>query len=543
MKKRFIWILIPLLLTALAFSRPAEHYFEIAKNLDIFATLFKEVNTFYVDEVNPETLMRKGIDEMLLTLDPYTDFMTEAEAESFKVNTTGQYAGIGALIGIIRNQIYITHPYEGFPARRAGLQVGDQVLLVNGVPTTGLNTTQVSQMLKGQPKTEVNLSIRRAGKEVSFTIKRERINLKNVTYTGMVDPITGYIRLDEFTPNAAREVQESVRNLKSQGAKQLILDLRNNPGGLLHEAVNIVSLFLPKGTEIVKTKGKVQEWNKTYVTLNPPDDLDIPLAILVGSETASAAEIVSGSLQDYDRAVLVGTRTFGKGLVQTTRPLAYNSQLKITTARYYIPSGRCIQALDYAKRDEAGRATRVADSLRTAFKTRNGRVVYDGGGLEPDLVVPDPSSSVLVEALAASDLLFLFAAQYQAEHPIPPADFKISEAVYSEFRQYLTRNNFTYTTILEHELGQLQHLAKSEAAGAEIEARISDIRKSLKQAKEKDFIDNKEEVKALLRNELAFHYGLYETQAKVSLPEDPGVLEARRILGNQQQYLQLLTKK
>ena len=345
MRRKLTWLISLVVLSAsiVAFREPAERYFDIAKSLDIFATLFKEVNAYYVDEIEPEKLIRKSIDGMLESLDPYTDFIPEEEIESFRITTTGQYGGIGALIGVINNKTVITDPYPGFPAYKAGLKVGDEIIAVDGIPVTGKSTADISNLLKGQPRTEVSVTIRRYGvPDFTTTIKREKINISNLAYHGMIEPGVGYIKLDDFTPGAGKEVADAVMALKQQGAEKLILDLRDNPGGLLHEAVNVVSIFVPKGSEVVSTRGKVAEWNKKYTTLNNPIDTAIPLAVLTSEGSASASEIVAGALQDYDRAVLVGKKTFGKGLVQTTRSLSYNSQLKVTTAKYYIPSGRCI---------------------------------------------------------------------------------------------------------------------------------------------------------------------------------------------------------
>ncbi|MEQ8424135.1 MAG: S41 family peptidase, partial [Cyclobacteriaceae bacterium] len=333
LKKGFIvTFLVVGTLIGFSFSAPAEKYFDIAKSLDIFATLFKEVNAYYVDEVDPKDLVDKGINGMLESLDPYTDYISEENLEDFSIQTTGQYAGIGALIGVINNKTMITNPYEGFPANKAGLKVGDQIISVDGINVEGKTTSEVSTLLKGKPNTEVKLVTRRLGKEkdISLTIKRQKIKLTNVIYQGIVGQDIGYIKLDDFTPGASKEVEDAVIALKKQGAKKLILDLRDNPGGLLYEAVNIVNLFIPKGLEVVSTKGKVKDWNKTYVSLNNPIDTTTPLAILTSGGSASASEIVAGALQDYDRAILVGQQTFGKGLVQTTRPLSYNAQLKVT---------------------------------------------------------------------------------------------------------------------------------------------------------------------------------------------------------------------
>ena len=365
MWRRYKWpvVLALLIVVAFAFRTPAEKYFDIAKSLDIFATLFKEVNAYYVDEVDPQKLIRKGIDGMLESLDPYTDYIPEDELESFRITTTGQYGGIGALIGVVNKKTVVTHPYKSFPAYRSGIKVGDEIISIDGKNVQGKSTSEISSMLKGQAKTEVEVKVKRVGKkeDLVFKLRRERISISNVTYYTLVDSEIGYIKLDDFTPGASREVAEAVTELKEQGAKKFILDLRENPGGLLHEAVNIVNLFVPKGVEVVSTKGKAEEWNKKYSTLNNPLDTEVPIVVLTSGGSASASEIVAGSLQDYDRAVLIGEKTFGKGLVQTTRPLAYNAQLKVTTAKYHIPSGRCIQALDYTHRKDDGSVDKFAD--------------------------------------------------------------------------------------------------------------------------------------------------------------------------------------
>ncbi|MBA4146121.1 MAG: peptidase S41, partial [Cytophaga sp.] len=407
---------------AVAFTKPAEKYFDIAKSLDIFSTLFKEVNAFYVDEVDPKKLVDTGIAGMLQSLDPYTDYIPEEDLESFSIQTTGQYAGIGALIGIVNNKAVITNPYYGFPAQQAGLHVGDEFISLNGKNVQGKSTSEISAMLKGKAKTELDVVVKRYGQkeDLKFKIQREKIKITNVVYQGLVDGSIGYIKLDDFTPGAGKEVEQAVVSLRAKGAKKIMLDLRDNPGGLLHEAVNIVNVFIPKGLEVVSTKGKVQEWNKTYNTLNEPIDTEIPLVVLTSQGSASASEIVAGALQDYDRAVLIGQKTFGKGLVQTTRQLSYNAQLKVTTAKYYIPSGRCIQALDYAHRKSDGTVVRFADSLKTEFKTKHGRKVYDGGGLDPDYPVKNELVSPAVIELINSGLVFEYASKYCGEHlPVP----------------------------------------------------------------------------------------------------------------------------
>lgn len=545
--RRYKWPLIIFMVVAAAFAfrSPAEKYFDIAKSLDIYATLFKEVNAYYVDEIEPDKLVRKSIDGMLESLDPYTDYIPEDELESFRITTTGQYGGIGAMIGLVNKKIVITHPYRNFPAFKAGLRVGDEIISVNGKQAKGKSTSEISALLKGQPKTEVAVTVKRAGlqEDVVYTIKREKINLTNLAYHGMVGPEIGYIKLDDFTPGASREVADAVLELKEKGAKKIILDLRDNPGGLLHEAVNIVSLFIPKGEQVVSTKGKVSEWNKTYNTLNHPIDMEIPLAVLVSEGSASASEIVAGALQDYDRAVLVGKKTFGKGLVQTTRPLAYNSQLKVTTAKYHIPSGRCIQALDYAHRNADGTVDRFADSLKSEFKTRNGRKVYDGGGLDPDIKVEEPYMGTVTAALINAGMIFDFAASYCAENKAPASlrSFQLTDKDYAAFLTFIKANKFTYSTPLERSTKQLMEAAKQEKYFNEIESQLNVLKHRIESGKADDLIRFKPEIKEMLEEQIAFNYGLSEGQADVSLPKDDAVIAARKILNDQEAYRNLLS--
>ncbi|MBR9999113.1 MAG: S41 family peptidase, partial [Cyclobacteriaceae bacterium] len=401
-----------------SYTNPSERYFEIAKNLDIFATLFKEVNSYYVDEVNPNKLMRTGIEAMLESLDPYTNYIPEDDIEDYRTMTTNQYGGIGALIGRNNDKNLIIMPYEGFPAHKKGLKIGDELIEIDGVNVIEKTTGDISKLLKGQANTDVELTIIRYGveKPMKFSLKREKITIDNVPYSGLVAEDIGYIKLTDFTTSAGKEVSRAVEKLKESGAKKLILDLRDNPGGLLNEAVNVTNVFITRGQEVVSTKGKMTDWNKTYRALNNPIDTEIPLVVLTNSRSASASEIVSGTIQDYDRGVLVGTKTFGKGLVQATRPLSYNSQLKVTTAKYYIPSGRCIQAINYGERNEDGSVKRIPDSLKVEFETKNGRVVYDGGGIDPDIVVEDRNLAPITLILMSKGLLFDYATQYYYSH-------------------------------------------------------------------------------------------------------------------------------
>ncbi|WKZ59145.1 MAG: S41 family peptidase [Cyclobacteriaceae bacterium] len=548
MQKRIRWVagIGIIAICLVAFKQPAENYFEIAKSLDIFATLFKEVNTYYVDEVDPKKLIRHGIDGMLESLDPYTDFIPEEELENFRITTTGQYAGIGALIGIINNKIIITHPYKNFPAFKSGLKVGDELIAVNGINVQGKTTAETSTLLKGPARTEVEVKVRRYGQknDLVFKIKREKITVGNLAYAGLVNPEVGYIKLDDFTPGASKEVSDAVAKLKSQGAKKIILDLRDNPGGLLHEAVNIVNLFIPKGKEVVSTRGKVEEWNKSYTTLNNPLDTDIPLAILINDGSASASEIVAGALQDYDRAVLLGERTFGKGLVQTTRQLSYNAQLKVTTAKYHIPSGRCIQKLDYTNRQQDGSVVAYADSTKSEFKTVNGRSVFDGGGLDPDITIDQKYLGAITSSLYTSGLLFEYATRYCAENPAP-ADFKsfnLSDKEYEKFLSWLKEQKFTYATTLESETKQLLELAKKERYYPELESELKSLFSKIEANKATDLMRFKDEIATVLTRQIAFNYALNDGQYTVSLAHDTAIAQAVKTLQDQQGLNKILAR-
>lgn len=530
----------------LAFIGPGERYFDIAKSLDIFATLFKEVNAYYVDEVDPKKLVGTGINSMLESLDPYTDYIPEENLEAFSIQTTGQYAGIGALIGIINKKTVVTEPYEGFPAHKAGIRVGDELISVDGKNIQGKGTIESSALLKGKPKTEVEIVVRRAGQkdDLHFTIMREKIKINNVAYQGLIGNDVGFIKLNDFTPDAGKEVEEALVKLKEKGAKKIILDLRDNPGGLLYEAVNIVNIFVPKGLEVVNTKGKVQEWNKSYSTLNNPVDTEIPIAVLTSSGSASASEIVAGSLQDYDRAILVGQRTFGKGLVQTTRQLAYNAQLKVTTAKYYIPSGRCIQALDYTHRKNDGTVDRFADSLKSEFKTKAGRKVYDGAGLDPDLTVANEFLGSVTTHLIASGLIFEYASQYCGEHLAVPEtmrNFSLSDAEYTQFVNWLKGKNFSYSTDLEKQTDNLITAAKNERIYNDLQGPLSIIKTKIEQNHTSDLVRFKIEVKHMLEQQIGFHYRLAAGQAEVSIDYDPEIKEAQRALSDVDAYKKLLS--
>jgi len=530
----------------LAFTTPADRYFDIAKSLDIFATLIKEVNANYVDEIDPKKIIDISINGMLQQLDPYTVYIPKEDMESFSIQTTGEYAGIGALVGLINKKTVVTNPYVGFPAQRGGIRVGDELVSINGKNVEGANTNESSALLKGAPQTEVEVEVKRYGEPntLKFKLMREKIKISNVTYSGLIEKDLGYIKLDEFTPGAGREVAEAVTKLKSQGATKLILDLRDNPGGSLYEAVNIVNIFIPKGKEVVSTKGKSQESNKTYNTLNNPVDLEIPLAVLTSGGSASASEIVSGSLQDYDRAVLVGQRTFGKGLVQTTRDLSYDAQLKVTTAKYYIPSGRCIQALDYEHRHSDGSVTKFPDSLKREFKTKIGRKVYDGAGLDPDVNVSTEEVAPITVELVASGLVFEYASKYCGEHKTisqTMRTFRLSDDEYNKFSEWLRTQSFTFTPEVERKVDALIASAKNEKYYDQLQSPLTDLKNKITQSRSSDLVRFKSEITRILEDEISFHYQLAQGQTEVDLDRDQEIIEAKKLLSDLSRYHQLLS--
>ncbi len=527
-----------------AFISPGEKYFEIAKSIDIFSTLFKEVNAHYVDEVDPKKLINTGISAMLESLDPYTDYIPEENLETFSILTTGQYAGIGALIGSLGSKTIITEPYEGFPAHRAGVRVGDELIEINGQNVIGKTTSETSAILKGKPDTPVEIVIKRVGQAnpIKFNLIRQQIKITNVKYAELLENKVGYIKLDDFTPGAGKEVVDAVTKLKNVGATALILDLRGNPGGLLHEAINIANVFISKDKEIVSTKGKLAEWNKMYKSLNNAVDTEMPLAVLINEHSASASEIVAGAMQDYDRGLLIGQRTFGKGLVQTTRQLPYNAQVKITTAKYYIPSGRCIQELDYAHRQSDGTVNKFADSLRREFKTATGRKVYDGGGLSPDIQVSPTEFSSITNVLVNSGLLFEYSSLYCGNHQVPESllNFKLTEAEYSKFATWVKDKKFSYATDLETQVENLIHLAKRDS-NSNLIAHLAALKSKVDQNKSTDLIRFRDEISMLLEQQIAFHYKLDKGLVEISLQHDQEIKAARKILLNASEYKRLLS--
>ena len=508
---------------------------ELVKNLDIYYTLFRELNMFYVDETDPEELVTTSIEAMLSSLDPYTTYIPESEMDDFQFQTTGEYGGIGSLIRRSGDQVIIAEPYEGFPAAKAGIRAGDIILEVEGQSTRNMEIEAVSDILKGKPGTELHLLIERPGTEqpMKFLMKRETISILNVPYYGMLDSHTGYIRLTNFTTGASKEVEHALQELKkNQELNSLVLDLRSNPGGLLIEAVRICNLFVDKGELIVNTHGKMSQWDSEYVTTREPVDDKIPLVVLVNRGSASASEIVAGALQDLDRAVIIGQRTFGKGLVQTSRPLKYNAQLKVTTAKYYIPSGRCIQALDYTHRNEDGSVGVIPDSLISEYQTRHGRLVYDGGGIQPDFeVIPETLSEISVQ-LYTQSMFFDYATLFRNSHDqIGSAEtWSISDDDYDSFKSFLKEKDFEFQTASEQAFSNLVTNAKREKYYDLAEEEFASLKEKLSHDNLKDLETFKKEIRQILTEEIVNRYYYLAGRVVSQIQDDPQLDKAMEVL-------------
>ena len=517
-------VLILLFLGGLvAFQSKNDRLFALAKSIDIFATLIRELDTYYVDQIDPEKLLTVGVEAMLEELDPYTEYIPEEESDDFRMLTTGEYAGVGALIGNRGSGNIVLMPYTGFPAQNAGLRIGDVLLKVDSVEVQKKSTSEVSELLKGPANTGVTVMVKRGEDTLRFSLNRKKISLKNVPFYGKLDERTGYIKLSDFTTNASAEVRNALVSLKAQGAKQLVLDLRDNPGGLINEAVEIVNLFIPKGKEVVKTIGKLQQVNYTYKTTKTPVDKEIGVIVLINERSASAAEIVAGALQDYDRAVLLGQKSFGKGLVQTTLPLSFNAQIKVTTAKYYIPSGRCIQAIDYAKSREDGSTGTIPDSLRKAFKTANGRIVLDGAGIEPDEKVTEKSYAPISYTLVAGNHVFDYATTFFYKNPTigSPSTFEVSEEVYADFKKFLEGKEYDYTTYTEKSVQDMEKFLAKESYFDEVKEQLELIKSKVNHSKENDLDTHQKEIKKILGEELISRYYFQEGMIEASLQGDP----------------------
>ncbi len=527
MKKNYkrLFISAGIISLALVIFSFNDDLFQISKNLDVFAALYKEVNINYVDDINSSKMIKTGVDAMLDGLDPYTEFVPESEIEEYKLHyVSTEYGGIGAGIFSRNNNVYVSDVFEGFPAQKADIRPGDQIMKINGIELNSKNSDDVSQLLKGSKGATIKLLLKRDNeKPVEKDIVRDEIKQPNVSYYGMVGGNMGYIKLDRFLENSGDEVTNALTSLQKNNPNGIILDLRSNVGGILQEAVKIVNLFVPKNTEIVSQKGKVKEKNVTYTTENAPLAPNLPLVVLVNSHSASASEIVAGSLQDLDRAVIIGQRSYGKGLVQQTFSLPYNSLVKITIAKYYVPSGRCIQALDYTHRKDDGSVVRVADSLMHEFKTKDGRSVYDGGGIYPDVFVKQDRFASITQSLLGKLLIFDYATYYRNNHPTiaDPASFSFSDADYVDFIKYLSGKNYSYSTPSEKLLDQLKTEAGKEKQLGEIQTEYDNLKSKVLATKKNDLQIHKSEIKQVLENEIVSRYyfekGRYQTNFKYDI--------------------------
>ncbi len=537
---------------AMAFSVGAitqhnDNYFEISKNLDIFGKMYREVNTLYVDGVDPTKMMRTGIDAMLAELDPYTNFYGESEIEDAKFMQTGQYGGIGASVGKRDGKFIVLEPYQDYPAAKTGLVAGDEILKVDGqnVADTKMTVRELRDLLRGQKGTKVRLTVKRIGQEESeeVNLERDRIKIDNVPYYGLATDNIGYISLTGFTANASQEVRNAFVALKNEHQiTGVILDLRGNPGGLLGEAVKISNVFIPRDENIVETRGKEPTSIRQYKTPLVPADIDIPLAVLVNGGSASASEIVSGSIQDLDRGVVIGEKSYGKGLVQNIRPLSYNTQMKVTTAKYYTPSGRCIQAIDYSSRKDDGSVGKLPDSLKTAFQTRNGRTVYDGGGIEPDIAVERETLHTLTRELNRKGVIFDFVTEFvtQNESIASPREFKVSDKIYSDFKAFVKKQNFTYKTNAEKKLESLEKTFAEEEYQKDLNNALAQMRKQLEQSKDYDLDKHRDEITRLLREEIIQRYYYKQGVIESSFSYDEDIKTAIEVLNDKERYNKIL---
>ncbi len=528
-----------------AIDKDDDHMFEISKNMEIFGNLFQQLNKLYVDEPKPGELMKTGIDAMLASLDPYTNYISAEEIEDYRYQTSGEYGGIGAQVKQIGDHIVISEPYEGFAAQKSGLKAGDIILEIDGKDCKGKTYAEMGKLLKGIPNTSVKIKVEREGelKPLDFNIVRDEVKVKNVPYYTLLDNNVGYIKLTGFMDNAANEVREALMDLKQKGATSIILDERENPGGLLREAVGIVNLFVDKGQLVVVMRGRVKDWDKQYKTEATPVDTQIPLVVLVNAWSASASEIVAGSLQDLDRAVIVGQRSFGKGLVQQTLPLAYGSLFKVTVAKYYTPSGRCVQSIDYSHRNANGTLDRFADSLITAFKTKNGRTVWDGLGVIPDVDVPERKFSVLTDTLIAKSLIFHYATSFAQKHPsIDKSDkFRLSDAEYDEFVAWVKTHDYTYVSKEERDLVNYKKHAEKNGTFANSTGEYDALMRKVQAGKADDFTEFKTEIKVLLESEIASRYYFEAGRVAASLKDDPDLKQAIAILLDPKGWKSILT--
>ncbi len=551
-KSKIIGIaVIAVLFVSVSFVSLSDREFQLVKNMDIFFSLFREINLFYVDETDPEKLINSSIEGMLETLDPYTSFIPESEIEDFKTVITGQYSSIGASIRSIDNSLTIAELTKGAPADKAGLRVGDKLMKIDGKWLTGKSDTEVTELLRGVPNTKVELTYMPAAAkhEVTKTLTRETITIPNVPYYGTLDKDNkiGYIRLSNFSLNAGKDVKDALVALeKAHNIRALVLDVRNNPGGLLEEAVDVVNLFVKRGQEVVSTRGRIKQWDNIYVTRHEPVDTVIPLAVVVNRSSASASEIVAGAIQDLDRGIIVGQRTFGKGLVQTKRPLSYNTQLKVTTAKYYIPSGRCIQALDYAHREADGSVGYIPDSLIREYKTlKNKRTVRDGGGVSPDVESLPETLSRIAVTLYLRNLIFDYATEYTQKHDsiASAKKFELTDNEYANYVNYLKNKSFDYQTETEITFQKLKEAASREKYMDSADAEFKALQAKLSHDRFKDLEIFKDDVKELLEEEIVLRYYYNAGRIANTMKKDTQIRTAVDMLNDQGKYQSLLSEK
>lgn len=540
-KKRYI---TPIIAAGLLFVGASfkDDFFEIAKQIEIFTTLFKTVNQNYVDEINPSELMDKAIKSMLADLDPYTNYFNEQDVVKFKINNTGEYTGVGAMMTRKEDKLIIKEPYKGYPADKAGLKAGDAIIKIGDVLLSEYKE-DASQLLKGVKNTKVDITYIRQGKTLTTQIILDEVEINAVSFYSKIDDKTGYIVLSAFNRKTTKETKEAIEKLKEQGAERLILDLRGNPGGLLNEAVNVCNLFVPKDEIIVTTKSKNEKYNVTYKTTKEPFDLNIPLAIIVDGKSASASEIVSGALQDLDRAVVVGSRSFGKGLVQRPFDMTYGTQVKVTISRYYTPAGRCIQALDYWHKDKNGKAVRTDAANYTAFKTKNGRTVYDGGGIQPDVELEETKKSTIAEVLLKNDAVFNFATQYYYKHPTLGETIPVvSDVDFADFKAFLKKERINFDTETELALKNTLEKAKKEKLDDTIINEYNLLMNALQKSEEALLDKNQKEIKKIIQEELIKRFQYKEGLYKFYTLNNFEIMKAKSILENSSEYNKILKK-
>ena len=523
-------------------SQAQSNGFEVLKSMELMDLIFQQLETSYVDDIQPGEMTKTAIDAMLKQLDPYTVYYHEANIEDYRLMTTGQYGGVGALIRKMGEFTYFAEPYEGNPAQKAGVKAGDKILSIDGKTMVGIPSDDVSSSLKGPKGTTIAVKVERQGKEINLEITRDEIKLPDVPYFGMMPSGVGYIKLNGFTQTASADVKSAFEKLKTDGATSMILDLRGNGGGLLMEAVNIVNIFVKKGQTVVTTKGRIPEENRDYKTLNEPMDLKIPLVVLVDGGSASASEIVAGSLQDLDRAVIIGTNSYGKGLVQRTYDLKYGSKIKLTISKYYTPSGRCVQRLEYYDREAGEKPKAIADSLLKTFSTSNGRKVIDGRGIEPDFTIEKDEFSRLLAQLVTSNIIFNYATDYYVKHEKigDAASFKLTNEEYDQFKQYALKQEFTYNTASEEQLEKMKKIAEEEGYYEDVKAEYDLLLAKVTPSKERDLEKFKEQINQYLSNEIVSRYYYQKGRSQQAFQGDKDVEKALEVLKDLKQYNTIL---